>query len=45
MSFLKKLIKTKPNENSVAFRREMAEKVAGKVIYGCKVTYFLKTKQ
>ena len=32
MSFLKKLIKTTPNENSVAFRREMAEKVAGKHI-------------
>ena len=32
MSFLNKLIRRKPDENSVAFRREMAEKVAGKHI-------------
>lgn len=32
MSFLKKLIRRKPDENSPAFQREMAEKVAGKHI-------------
>jgi hypothetical protein len=32
MSLFKRLFKRKPDENSVAFRREMAEKVANKHI-------------
>ncbi|MBO5649506.1 MAG: hypothetical protein J6S76_06285 [Clostridia bacterium] len=32
MSLFKRLFRPKPNENSVAFRREMAEKVANKHI-------------